>query len=119
MTCILDWPTTGSEPLSSCDDCLFAWATEFEAAQTNTGDCASWIGLTDGAPIEDLGLSQGFGMGWSYNGTSPYSGNSYENIWMMEFEGSDGTNKWYPWAYGEFDGTTAYWQRGTGSYYYY
>ncbi|MCP4809010.1 MAG: hypothetical protein GY913_15880 [Proteobacteria bacterium] len=119
MTCVLEWPTTGSKALTSCDDCLFAWATDFDPAVTTTGDCASWIGLTDGATIEDLGLEQGFGMGFAYEGTSPYSGSTYPDVWMMFFEDSGGTNQWYPWAYGTWDGSEAVFQRGTGNYYYY
>ena len=93
--CGWDAIQTGTEPLTSCTDCLWAWETEWGVGTTNDGDCSAF-GFTDGTSGKDV-----FGVNydsWAMGFNPEYVFEGYESYGGLEtvFLGLDG--EWFPFA---------------------
>ena len=118
--CGWDAGQTGTEPLTECADCDWAWKTEWDIGTTTEGDCTAF-GFTDGESGKDV-----FGVNyneWAMGFNSAYILEGYESYGEMEaiFLGLDG--EWFPFAvYSSvsYDGQTLAFERQSqySPYYY-
>ena len=111
--CEYDVTTTGTEPLSDCDECAFAWSAEFGEGSTRSGDCTVF-GYEEGMSGEDAMGIPSIGVGFAYEAEA--NGNTYENVVMWQvYEGDD----WGARGYADFDGAELDWTVYTSASYYY
>ena len=92
VPCIAGWPMTGTTPLTTCADCLFAWEVASEPLVHLEGDCAAYV--EEGGAFTEFDR-----VGFAESTT--YAGATWENVLMFEQDGS-----WMPGGHATWDGET-------------
>ncbi len=118
--CTASFDTSSTDPLTSCEDCTFAFMTHRANLTHLAGDCDTF-GWPETAG--DLGFD--FGFGWTAVYTYDYNGTEYDfnNALMYYYDGSGGAYpaEWFMISYdvSSFDGSTFDYELFPYDFYYY